>query len=101
MQGVIADFGIHLSSLWSKSPLVLGAQGFHRTGSLVNSPAVVIVGLTMLVNLLGTRRSSRFNSAMVAIKLSAVALFILFGLMHANPANSGALPARTSSGSHR
>lgn len=87
MQGVIADFGIHLSSLWSKSPLVLGAQGFHRTGSLVNSPAVVIVGLTMLVNLLGTRRSSRFNSAMVAIKLSAVALFILFGLMHANPAN--------------
>jgi basic amino acid/polyamine antiporter, APA family len=87
MQGVIADFGIHLPDQWSKSPLMLNAQGFHPTGAWVNLPAVAILVLTMLANLLGTRSSIRFNSIMVIIKLSAVALFILFGLMHANPNN--------------
>jgi APA family basic amino acid/polyamine antiporter len=86
-QGVIGDFGMHLPGWWSKSPLILGAEGFHRTGALVNLPAVAVVALTTLANLLGTRNSARFNVALVLIKLSAVGLFIVFGLMHANHGN--------------
>jgi APA family basic amino acid/polyamine antiporter len=87
MQGVIGDFGMHLPAWWSKSPLVLSAEGFHRTGALVNLPAVAIVALTTSANLLGTRSSARFNVTLVWIKLSAVGLFILFGLMHAHQGN--------------
>jgi APA family basic amino acid/polyamine antiporter len=87
MQGVIGDFGMHLPAWWAKSPLVLGAEGFRRTGALVNLPAVAIVALTTGANLLGTRSSARFNVTLVWIKLSAVGLFILFGLMHANHGN--------------
>lgn len=87
MQGLIGDFGMHLPAWWAKSPLVLDAAGFHRTGAVVNLPAVAIVALTTLANLVGTRNSARFNVTLVWIKLSAVALFILFGLRHANAAN--------------
>jgi len=40
-----------------------------------------------LANLLGTRKSARLNVALVWIKLSAVGLFVLFGLIHAHPGN--------------
>jgi basic amino acid/polyamine antiporter, APA family len=87
MQGVIGDFGLHLSWRWAISPLALHGQTFVATGSFINLPAVLIIFLVTLSHLAGLRESGRFNTLTVVLKLSAVMLFITFGLAHAHFAN--------------
>ena len=87
MQGVIGDLGIHLSARWSGSPLALNGQTFAATGAALNLPAVLIILCVMLSHLAGLRESGRFNALTVLLKLSAVALFIVFGFAHVQAAN--------------
>lgn len=87
MQGVIGDFGLHLPVRWAGSPLALQGQTFVATGTIANLPAVLIIFLVTLSHLAGLRESGRFNTFTVVLKLSAVVLFILFGLAHARFAN--------------
>lgn len=87
MQGVIAEFGIHLPQRWASSPLALRDQELVATGAVVNLPAVLIILLVTLSHLAGLRESGRINTFTVAMKLSAVALFVAFGLAHAHVAN--------------
>lgn len=54
---------------------------------LVNIPAFGIVALITSLLLLGARESARANNVMVAVKLIVLALFIVMGLQHINPAN--------------
>jgi APA family basic amino acid/polyamine antiporter len=84
---VIGDFGIHLPTAWATSPLAMRGQTLHRTGANFNLPAAAIVGAVMLSQLGEVKKSSAMNVAIVVIKLSAVFLFIGFGLAHADPAN--------------
>ena len=54
---------------------------------LVNLPAFgIVLAITWLL-LLGVRESARANNIMVAVKLVALALFIVVGAQHINPAN--------------
>ena len=54
---------------------------------LINLPAFgIVVAITWLL-LLGVRESSRANHVMVAIKLLVLALFVVVGAMHLDPAN--------------
>jgi basic amino acid/polyamine antiporter, APA family len=87
MQGVIGDLGIHLSARWSGSPLALNGHTFAATGAALNLPAVLIILCVMLSHLAGLRESGRFNALTVLLKLSAVALFIVFGFAHVQAAN--------------
>jgi len=87
MQGVIADFGLHIPARWASSPLALRGQTFETTGTIVNLPAVLIIFLVTLSHMAGLRESGRFNALTVLLKLSAVALFVAFGLAHAHVAN--------------
>ncbi len=87
MQGFVGDYGIVLPARWAHSPLALSASGFTATGATANIPAMVIIALATLANLLGTRRSAGLNAVIVLLKVSAVILFIVFGLLHANPAH--------------
>jgi APA family basic amino acid/polyamine antiporter len=87
MQGVIGDFGLQLPARWASSPLALQGQTFVATGTIINLPAVLIIFLVTLSHLAGLRESGRFNSLTVILKLSAVVLFITFGLAHAHFAN--------------
>jgi APA family basic amino acid/polyamine antiporter len=87
MQGVIGDFGIHLPAAWAASPLAMQGQTLKATGAVINLPAVLIIFLVTLSHLVGVKESSRFNVLTVAIKLSAVFLFIVFGLTRIDPAN--------------
>ena len=87
MQGVIGDFGIHLPAAWASSPLTMEGQSLRRTGAIVNLPAVLIILAVTLSHLAGARESAKLNVIMVWIKLSAVLLFIGFGLAHADPSN--------------
>jgi len=54
---------------------------------LVNVPAFGIVMLVTWLLLRGARESSTANNVMVVIKLLALGLFIVVGLMNINPAN--------------
>jgi APA family basic amino acid/polyamine antiporter len=54
---------------------------------LINVPAFAIVALITMLLLLGARESARANNVMVAVKLIVLALFIVMGLQHINPAN--------------
>lgn len=87
MQGVVGEFGLHLPAAWATSPLAMQGQSLVPTGAAINLPAVVLVLLVTLSHLGGVKESARLNVAIVWLKLSAVGLFIVFGLLHADPAN--------------
>ncbi len=57
------------------------------TPGLVNLPAVGIIFLLGILLATGAKTSARFNTIIVFVKLSAVALFIGVALFHINPAN--------------
>ncbi len=48
-------------------------------GGVVNLPAIVLVGLCMLLLIRGTSESARTNTIMVVIKLSVLVLFVVVG----------------------
>src|SRR5215213_1764655 len=79
-QRILAGFGLHLPAWMTASPDA-------ATGSLVNVPAILIVLGIMVLLVIGVRESARFNAAMVAVKLAAVAFFILVGFSYVEPAN--------------
>jgi APA family basic amino acid/polyamine antiporter len=54
---------------------------------LVNVPAFGIVALITGLLLMGVRESARANNFMVAVKLIVLALFIVMGVQHIDPAN--------------
>ena len=83
----LADLGIHIPKLFASSPLAHTADGWVRTGSLVNLPAMFIIALGMCLLLIGIKESTRFNNVIVVLKVSVILLFIAFGISHINFAN--------------
>jgi APA family basic amino acid/polyamine antiporter len=79
------------TALLSQDPSIHGLlQTAPRVGGipvLINVPAFAIVALITMLLLLGARESARANNIMVAVKLIVLALFIVMGLQHINPAN--------------
>jgi APA family basic amino acid/polyamine antiporter len=79
------------TALLSPDPAIHGlldsAPHFLGMPMLINVPAFAIVmGITWLL-LLGARESARANNIMVGVKLAVLALFLVVGAMHINPAN--------------
>jgi APA family basic amino acid/polyamine antiporter len=79
-QRILAGFGYHLPAWMSAAP-------DPAAGSLANVPAMIIVLGIMVLLIVGVRESARFNAAMVAVKLAAVAFFILIGFTYVKPEN--------------
>jgi basic amino acid/polyamine antiporter, APA family len=79
-QRILAGFGLHL-------PVWMTASPNADIGSLINLPAVFIVLAIMVLLVIGVRESARFNAAMVAVKLAAVAFFIVMGITYVKPEN--------------
>lgn len=61
-------------------PHELAAGPFDRDPGLINLPAMAIALLVTWLLVIGTRESARFNTALVAIKLSALGLFIVLAV---------------------
>src|SRR3984957_10411515 len=83
-------FGINFIPSWlSSAPFAAGATGFqvHRTGAVVNLPAILIIGLATALCYKGIRESAVVNIIIVAIKVSIVLAVIVFGAYYVNPAN--------------
>src|SRR4051812_275518 len=79
-QRILAGFNVHL-------PVWMSASPDPAAGTLVNLPAILIVIGIMVLLVVGVRESARFNAAMVAVKLAAVAFFIIVGASYVKPAN--------------
>ena len=79
-QRILAGFGVHL-------PVWMSASPNAAAGTLINLPAVLIVLGIMVLLVIGVRESARFNAAMVAVKLAAVAFFIVVGVTYVKPEN--------------
>ncbi|MGL4312786.1 MAG: amino acid permease [Sphingomonas sp.] len=56
-------------------------------GGVVNVPAVFIIAVVAGLLMLGTRESARVNSALVALKIVTLALFVAVALPHFDAAN--------------
>jgi len=78
VQNALTAVGIHLPALFLKGPF---------EGGFVNLPAVLVIALITFLLCLGVRESARFNTAMVFVKLLAVALFIVVASFHVDTKN--------------
>src|SRR5246500_4168211 len=67
----------------------MGQESFEivRTRAIINLPAVLIVAAIGTICYIGIKQSALFNSVIVAIKVTVVLLFILFGVSFINTAN--------------
>lgn len=54
---------------------------------LINLPAFLIVGVVTWLLLVGVKESARANTIMVIVKLVVLALFVVVGAMHVDPAH--------------
>jgi len=88
---LLDQLGVHIPTALSSAPFStpMGRESFDivRTGAILNLPAVLIVAAIGIICYIGIRQSAAFNSLIVAIKVTVVVLFILFGVFYIDPAN--------------
>jgi basic amino acid/polyamine antiporter, APA family len=81
---LLEQLGVHVPTALSSAPLgtPLGQEGFDivRTGAIINVPAVAVVAVIATICYIGIKQSAAFNAVIVAIKVTVVVLFILFGV---------------------
>ena len=68
--------GVQLPAFLASAPLALGGS----PGGFINLPAVVIAGLITWLLMVGTTESARVNAVLVAIKVTALTVFIILTL---------------------
>jgi basic amino acid/polyamine antiporter, APA family len=87
---LLEQFNIHLPSALTHAPFDQGAAGplnIVTTGAYINLPAMAIVAAIATICYIGIKQSATFNSAIVAIKVTVVVLFIILGVGYINTAN--------------
>jgi basic amino acid/polyamine antiporter, APA family len=80
---------LHIPTALASAPLGQIGDGLHivRTGAIINVPAMAIVAAISTICYIGIKQSASFNSVIVAIKVTVVVLFIVFGMSYINTAN--------------
>lgn len=79
-QGLLTGFGIHL-------PKAITSAYNPSEGTFIDIPAILIVLVITLLLTQGVKKSARFNTIMVIIKVAVVLLFIAVGAWYVEPAN--------------
>lgn len=80
--GYVSDL---LKSVGLLLPKAVTASPF--SGGVINLPALIIILLISGLLILGTSKSSKVNTVIVAIKLAVILLFLLVGVGHVQPGN--------------
>ncbi|MBI1859236.1 MAG: amino acid permease [Candidatus Melainabacteria bacterium] len=76
----ISHFGLEFPKVLAASP------GTHDVpGAIMDLPAAAIIIFLTFLSIAGIKNSSKFNNIIVAIKVTVVLFFIIFGLFHINP----------------
>jgi APA family basic amino acid/polyamine antiporter len=78
---------IALPDTLSNAPLRFSEHSLVPTGGLMNVPAIIIVVAIASLCYRGISQSAYVNSIIVAIKLTVIALFLVFSIRHVNPDN--------------
>ncbi|MBM7641864.1 amino acid permease [Streptococcus loxodontisalivarius] len=79
-KGVLTNYGLSL-------PKELSGTFNPSQGSYIDILPIIVMIFVIAIVLLNAKTALRFNSSLVILKFSALALFILVGLFHLNPAN--------------
>ena len=88
MCNLLSSLGIDLPSHIIQSTLQhSAADGWSFTGSIINFPAVFIVGIVSSLLLAGIKQSAFVNNIIVVIKVAVILLFIGFGLSYIDTGN--------------
>jgi APA family basic amino acid/polyamine antiporter len=77
---LLANFGILLPKQLVSAPFAYDAASrtWSTTGAILNVPAMAIIAAISALLVVGIQESARFNVAIVAIKLTVIAIFIIF-----------------------
>ena len=88
---LLEQLHIHIPAALSNAPFgtPAGKETFDivRTGAIINVPAMLIVAVIATICYIGIKQSAAFNAVIVAIKVTVVLLFILFGVSFINTDN--------------
>jgi basic amino acid/polyamine antiporter, APA family len=79
-QGLLGGFGIHL-------PKALTSAYNPADGTFIDLPAILIVLFIAVLLTQDVKKSAKFNTTMVIIKIAVVLLFIAVGVWYVEPAN--------------
>lgn len=85
----LRDFGIHIPASIAQSPFNYDSTTgvFTATGSMINFPAMFIIGIVTVLLTIGISESAKFNNIIVVVKVAVILLFIGFGLFYINTDN--------------
>jgi APA family basic amino acid/polyamine antiporter len=84
----LSHIGLPMPAMFDGAPIALqGFNHFVATGSIINLPAVVLIGLVSVILVVGVSVSANFNNAMVAIKLCTVLVVVFACFSYVDPAN--------------
>jgi APA family basic amino acid/polyamine antiporter len=84
----LTGLGIPIPAALASAPLAgHGFADMAATGSIVNLPAVLLVGFVTWILIVGVKTSANFNNAMVVIKLTIVLVVIFACFSYIVPAN--------------
>jgi APA family basic amino acid/polyamine antiporter len=86
MLNLLNGWGINLPSHIASSTLVYD-NGWAFSGSIINFPAVFIVGVVTAFLIGGLKQSALVNNIIVAIKVGVILLFIGFGISYIDVSN--------------
>ena len=76
--GLLNDLGVHLPHALTVGPKIQwGFLEGGEVGGMVNLPAVLVTLFVTALLVIGTRESATFNAVLVAIKVSALSLFVV------------------------
>lgn len=88
LQSFLKDWGLILPSWLCSAPFQYNtATGMYFNNTLIDLPAVLLILFVGVLISIGIKAAAHFNNVMVVIKLCTVALFILLGIFHIDPAN--------------
>ena len=78
---LLHDLGIDLPALFSKAPLAYSPKlGWMQTESMINLPAILIIGLIGWLVARGIQTAAMLNNLLVFVKVGIILLFIGCGL---------------------
>ncbi|MCI0382719.1 MAG: amino acid permease [Chlamydiae bacterium] len=84
----LQDFNLFIPEKWTTSTFAYHVvDGWKMSGSILNLPAMCIMGFIGIMIALGIRAAASFNNLMVVIKLGVIVLFLACGIFYVNSAN--------------
>src|SRR6058998_1828376 len=88
-QDLIGIFGLKLPEALSRAPFDFDAKlgKWVATGTLLDSPALVVTAVVTVILVIGIKESASFNAVMVILKVSIVLFVIGVGAFYVNSAN--------------